>query len=445
MRDLLTVVTARWQQGEYRGAVAVFSDITETKALQRDLASALDRAQTATRAKSEFLANMSHEIRTPMNAIIGLAELLLDAPLPDEQRNSVQLMIESGNALTRVINDILDFSKVEAGHLQLEREPFSLVTLVESTAELLEGAARAKGLPLEIDVDPGLPTLLGDEGRLRQILLNLLGNALKFTVEGRITVRAEGEALTGSRVLVRLDVQDTGIGISREVQTRLFQPFEQAEASTTRRFGGTGLGLALVKRLVDLMGGTVVLASEPGAGSRVRLTLPFDVALPDEPTPAASAEPRARTAPAETAPAETAPDHPRGRVLLAEDNPVNRKVAQLQLGKLGLEIVSVEDGAAAVAAYTMDPAQVDLILMDCQMPILDGFEATRTIRDWEAQQAGALHVPIVAMTANAMAGDREACLAAGMDDYVSKPVHRHALEEAVLRHIRLTPALTSLV
>jgi signal transduction histidine kinase/DNA-binding response OmpR family regulator len=307
----LTTVTARYQSDGQVGAVAVMTDVTGQKAmeqalsdtnleLEQALATARDlarAAQSANRAKSEFLANMSHEIRTPMNAIIGLAEVLLDSPLVEHQRHSVRLMVDSGQALLDIINDILDFSKIEAGHLQLNLHEFDLADIVESVAELMATRVSPQDLRLACYIDPAIPaTLIGDSGRLRQIVLNLLGNAVKFTAQGRVEVRAEraleyeralvtkqpseGDPLATTRARVRLTVQDTGIGIAPEAQQRLFRPFEQAEGGTTRRFGGTGLGLAIVKRLADLMHGDIQLASQPGVGTTVTVELDFDV--PDD-------------------------------------------------------------------------------------------------------------------------------------------------------------------
>ncbi len=571
--DLSVVVTPRIQNGEFVGSVAVFTDVTERKAMERDLADALKRAQeltrdaqAATQAKSQFLANMSHEIRTPMNAIIGLAELMQDAELPVEQRSRVQVMIESGHALLDIINDILDFSKIEAGRLDLDPHDFDVAATIENTVDVLVPRARAKGLQLLTYVDPAIPAKLhGDAGRLRQILLNLLSNAVKFTTHGRIVVRAELESASPDGASLRVSVQDTGIGIPLDAQPRLFQPFEQAEHSTTRRFGGTGLGLAIVKRLVDLLAGHVQLVSRPGVGTTVTLSLPFAPAI-DVPPPASArlrgrvlvvdpepvsndiatryarslglapeslfdpaaalsrlshgpqvdaviighwtaqaamehlrerlevdptferlpcvllhdgtnavAETRVRVVqrpikrhelekaliqalrsgelaqtrtlrvPVDEARAtsdegqlrstQTSESGARQRVLLAEDNAVNQKVAMLQLDQLGYDVEVVGDGAAAQAAYQEHPDRYALILMDCQMPVLDGFAATRAIREWEAGQPGGRHVHVIAMTANAMSGDREECLAAGMDDYLAKPVSRQALQSVLHRSV----------
>ncbi len=572
--DVLVTMTPRVRDGEVVGSVGVFTDVTERKSMEQTLsrtnfelehalitARELARdAQAANRAKSDFLANMSHEIRTPMNAIVGLAELLLDANLPDEQRGSVQLMIDSGQALLDIINDILDFSKIEAGRLELDLHEFSLMGVVEGAVDLLTVRARQKGLRLMSYVDPAIPVgLFGDSGRLRQILLNLLSNAVKFTPSGRVMVEADLDPTVPQephRARVRIVVRDEGIGIAPEALERLFKPFEQAESGTTRRFGGTGLGLAIVKRLLDIMGGTVKLESQPGAGTTVTLSIPLD-AIPMQPQETAPSRGRVlvieddemarrittryveaagfiveaiadfaealahlrvhtrryaalvvgvweneraaqrlvatladdpelqrlrRVVISDVLPEQASPDNPVQRpikrdqlvarleraldrssgaseqnvlapvrephppirpiVLLAEDNPVNQKVAVLQLEKLGFVSELISDGQAAVNAYLAAPDRYSLILMDCQMPVLDGFAATRAIRNWESDLGNDRHVAIIAMTANAMAGDREQCLAAGMDDYLSKPVNRQALNDMITRWApeRLTPS-----
>jgi len=391
----------------------------------------------ASRAKSQFVANMSHEIRTPMNGVIGMASLLQTTPLRPEQRDYVETIASSGRALMRIIDDILDFSKIESGHLALEKVDFDCRQLVGEIVRLFAPLAQAKGLGLHSTVDEGVaPVLRGDPGRLRQALVNLVGNALKFTDRGQVTlrVREEGEqAEPGSQVL-RFEVRDTGIGIAPDALARLFQPFAQADGSTTRRFGGTGLGLVISKRLVELMGGQLGVMSEPGEGSVFWFTAPLErssrtaleaAGLSSTP-PREAAVPQVASAPN----MEPPPSVPgRGRVLVAEDNPVNQRVAARMLETLGYEVDVASTGKEAVAAF--ERHDYAAILMDGQMPETDGFEATRLIRARE----GGRHTPIIAVTASAMRGDRERCLAAGMDDYVAKPIGPEQLQEVLRRWI----------
>jgi signal transduction histidine kinase/CheY-like chemotaxis protein/HPt (histidine-containing phosphotransfer) domain-containing protein len=382
-----------------------------------ELVDARDNALQAVRAKSVFLANMSHEIRTPLNGVLGMLELLRETDLSAAQREVMEDVQEAGAGLLSIINDILDFSKIEAGRVALEQIDFDPRALVERVVNLFAATARSKGLALEYTVHAGLPpVLVGDPTRLQQVLSNLVANALKFTERGGVKLDLDAEWSDGAAVDLRFAVNDTGIGIAPEVLPQLFQPFTQADSSTTRRFGGTGLGLVICDRLVALMGGDISVTSQPGRGStfRLRLTLPLGQQRSDLPQ----------------AQETTALMRLQGRVLIAEDNPLNSKLAMKHLEALGLVAEAVADGRGAVELAGMQ--RYDLIIMDCQMPKMDGFEATAAIRAQE-EAAGQRRTPIIALTANAMRGDRERCLAAGMDDYLSKPYGRAELATAVSR------------
>ncbi len=409
--------------GEVNAVVASIVDISEDRAREAELARARDAAEAASRTKSQFLANMSHEIRTPMNGVLGMAQLLAaDATLTDKQRRYLDIVQSSGESLLRVIDDILDFSKIEAGRMSLSDEVFDPRERVAMTLRLLETRAHAKHLELSWWAADAVPAWVkGDAARLHQILTNLVGNAIKFTEKGAVSVRVETDDIPSQAediCRLRFTVSDTGIGIPAEYMPRLFTLFSQADETTSRRFGGTGLGLAISRQLVELMGGEMEVESEAGQGSSFRFTVLLG-----------RAEPPAAVQPPEERVSERALG---GRVLVVEDEPTNRMLAKAMLKIMGCTPALAESGEAALDWLEQD--ECDLILMDCQMPGLDGYETTRLIREREQRaEAGGKRIPIVALTANALSGDRELCLAAGMDDYLSKPYSRENLEQKVRR------------
>ena len=414
---LLTITALRNPEGTITSFLGVASDITTLKVVQQELTLAKDAAEAASVAKSQFLANMSHEIRTPMNGVLGMTELLLATPLTEKQRHMAHTVQQSAASLLTIINDILDYSKIEAGKLQLEHTDIDLSHLLDDAVKLFSEAARQKGLSLSATVTPTIPTVLrGDPTRLRQILLNLIGNSIKFTATGSIAVSADCLKRDPGQILLRVTVRDTGIGIPCESQAHVFEAFAQADGSTTRKFGGTGLGLTIVKQLVQLMGGTVDLESTPGLGSTFGFTVPLEVGPENE-------------MPSNLAALQQAPATLHGTVLLAEDNVVNREIAVAMLELLGCTVDIAEDGQEALNA--VDARPYDLILMDCQMPNLDGLNASRLIREQENHRPHRRRLPIIALTANAMEGDREQCLASGMDGYLTKPFTFDQLHHAL--------------
>ena len=428
--DLPSEVTlVRFSLDERLLLFASIHDLSEQKrteeALRRsevEQRKAREQAEAANRAKSAFLATTSHEIRTPMNGVLGMLQLLEDSGLSDHQQGYVDMAQQSAKSLLAIIDDILDLSKVEAGRLELSQLPFDPAQIITDVVELFRERAETKGLELSLRFDAPLPgLLLGDAGRLSQIVTNLLGNALKFTERGSVLVRVDGQSKEADgRFLLMLVVADTGIGIDQDTRARLFTPFTQADATTTRRFGGTGLGLAICRKLAELMGGRIWVESEPGRGSDFYVRIPYPVPCqPDDKEPVAVAM---------QAPANAADG---GRVLLVEDNAINQAVARAMLQKLGMEVVIASNGQEGLNRFMADRG-IGIVFMDVQMPVMDGFEATRRLRQFEAEQS-LPSTPVVALTANAMAEDRAACLSAGMDDFLSKPMTKAALRDMIER------------
>jgi signal transduction histidine kinase/FixJ family two-component response regulator len=411
-------------------AIALYDDVTERNRVAAEALRAHDQVVEASNMKSAFLANVSHEVRTPMNGVIGMTELLLQTRLDEEQRTYAAQIEQSSEQALVIINDILDISKIETGHLALDVTDFDLVETIKETCSAAGALARAKGLRLDLQIDSDVPThVRGDGRRLHQVLANLLANAVKFTAAGMVAVHVSATATARDGTELRVVVADSGIGIEGGVLERMFEPFTQADVSTTRLYGGTGLGLAIAREIVELMGGTITADSTPGHGSTFRFAVPLEapagLVTISAPSPAQTSA---------TAPAWASPP----LVLVAEDSKINQIVATRLLERCGCRVEVVADGREALRALA--GRHYDAVLMDCQMPNVDGYQATAELRRAEGDTR---HTPVIAMTAHAMQGDRERCIEAGMDDYISKPVRHADLINALRRRIPLHTDQTS--
>jgi PAS domain S-box-containing protein len=434
------VAPQRDAAGKPAYAIVMLQDISERKRLEGDLRQAKETAEAANRAKDQFLANVSHEIRTPMNAILGMTDLALDTPLTDDQRQCLKTVKSAADSLLVIIDDLLDFARIEAGKLQLDPADFSLRAALGDTLRALAVRAHRKGLELVCHVEPDVPdALVGDAGRLRQVLLNLVGNAIKFTDHGAVVVTVRRQKAKGKRqkeaeaaddssllpfdfCLLTFEVKDTGIGISRDRQEKIFEAFEQEDTSTTRKYGGTGLGLTIAARLVGLMGGKITVASEPGQGS----TFTFAARLgrqPHAPEPVLGRSPVLL---------QDLPEATALRILVAEDNQLNAQLLEQLLLRRGHRVRLANNGREALSLA--EEGAFDLLLLDVHMPELDGFQVIHTIREWERSAGG--HLPVIALTASARKEDRERCLAAGMDDFLAKPIRAVDLWAAIERVLR---------
>jgi signal transduction histidine kinase/FixJ family two-component response regulator len=403
-------------------AIALYNDVTERNRIAAEAALAHEQVVEASNMKSAFLANVSHEVRTPMNGVIGMTELLMQTKLDEEQVAYAAQIEQSGEHMLAIINDILDISKIETGHLALDVTDFDLGETIKETCSAAGALARAKGLRLDLQIESDVPTRVrGDGRRLRQALANLLSNAVKFTPAGTVAVHISATRAPGETTEVRVVVADTGIGIQPDALQRMFEPFTQADVSTTRLYGGTGLGLAIAREIIQLMGGTITADSTPGHGSTFRFAVQLEAPPDLNALPEPNVAPTGKQAPAW-------PDPP--LVLVAEDSQINQIVAARVLERCGCRVEIVADGGEALRALAT--RHYDAVLMDCQMPGMDGYDATAELR---RREHGTRHTPVIAMTAHAMTGDRERCLDAGMDDYITKPVRHNDLANTLGRWI----------
>jgi len=417
----------RDKYGGIIGAVECAMDITDLKEMEIKLRKAKDAAEAATRAKSEFLADMSHEIRTPLNAMVGMSHILKDTPLNTVQREYLDIILASSDMLLAVINDILDFSKIEAGKIELEMIDFNLGRMIRDVVSIASIKAKEKNIRLHYEIKDGVcQDLSGDMVRLRQVILNLVGNAVKFTDQGEIRIMVSAAEDTETHATLRFSVQDTGMGIPQDQVNTLFKPFSQADASISRQYGGSGLGLSISKKIVEMMGGLIGIRSEPGAGSVFWFTVVLEKQTGNKARDNAAQKPAAPCLNTEQP----------VRILVAEDNPFNQRIIKIMLDQLGIAADIAGNGLDAVRM--LKKASYDLVLMDIQMPVMDGVAAAKTIRDSDEKYK---KIPIIALTADAVAEDRKNWLASGMNDYLIKPVKPEVLQEMIFRHLQKTKAM----
>ena len=429
---VLVTAAPHYQAGQVTGSIAVITDLSTRQQLEQTMRAAHDEAMEAARIKSEFLATMSHEIRTPMNGILGMSELLLETPLNDEQREFASIVQSEANALLTIINDILDFSKIEAGKMQLESTELVLVDVLQRIVEFTNPLLKGKNIAIVSSVAPDVPfTVKGDLTRLRQILFNLVSNAVKFTPDGEITLRLTVESRIDKELLLRFSITDTGIGLSDAARKRLFEPFTQADNSTTRKYGGTGLGLAISKRLTELMGGEIGVESVEGQGSTFWFTARFETVAVQPGKDVAPAAVNVRKQPQKTAPLSKLDIRP--LVLLVDDNIIHIELTRRQLERLGCRVEVATNGQIALDMLAAVPERYALVLMDCEMPVLNGYEATRRLRQREVNKAHRL--PVIAVTASALAEDQARCRQAGMDDIICKPLQVEHLQQALVQWV----------